>query len=677
MKALIQKDLRENLKAGLLGLLIYSLLALAVCLSTIASLTHLIDGNNGAVYSDVLQPLLSNDFLTESAFFCAIFGAVLGWMQSRNEAHRDLWAFLIHRPVTRTEIFRGKMTAGLCLYAMGAGLPMAVLLAVVRWPGHVAAPFEWAMVLPLAAVFLSGVACYFGGWLTGLRQARWYASRGFGLVLAVLCPVCVLNVAEFWQTLALTAVAVVILATAVWGAYQSGGYYRGQPAGGRLALIVAMAAGSGGVVFAGAGLLFAAVLNPWSSFSYSSSNYRMTQDGSLYKTTITNGVVKEIVDLDGHPLLDPKTGQKMEWQEFQKHVAAGAAASTELRYREYQNNGNSFCNQGRFFELWSTAEKALWYLDRHGDLRGYNAQTRKYAGSLNPPGSRGALGREPFLQLSDPGNYYGSDDLKLMATAKGVYQADFKARALKPVFSLTNDDEICGFCGDPGGPILNGNQMKFILLTTKSAVRLLDSEGGTILGVPYQPGYVEYPQVGVFFLQATNGSTANFAVWFYPDAQMNLKSGWKMPHHVLWLGPGQTVARSADLPYLHPQTSISWPTPLLQALLPPPAHLASDHNIYSPWSALCFALAIISAGVAWVLARRHNASIMAGIGWTLFVFLLGVAGLLTLLCAQEWAAREPCPNCKKLRAVDRELCEHCQAPFPPPEKNGTEIFAPL
>jgi hypothetical protein len=299
---------------------------------------------------------------------------------------------------------------------------------------------------------------------------------------------------------------------------------------------------------------------------------------------------------------------------------------------------------------------------------------------LNPPGSRSALGREPFLQQSDPGNYFMSADLRLIATAKGVYQADFKARALKPVFSLTNDEEICGFCGYQGGPMPYGNEggpPKSILLTTKSAVRLLDSQGGTILDLPYQPGYVEYPQVGVFFLRATNGSTANFAVWFYPDIPMNQKSGWKMPQHVLWLGPGQTVARSADLPASHTQMVDPWPQKLVATLLPPAAHLASDHNIYSPWNALCFALALISAGVAWVLARRHNASIMAGIGWTLFVFLLGVAGLLTLLSAQEWAAREPCPNFNKLRAVDRELCEHCQAPFAPPEKNGTEIFAPL
>ena len=39
--------------------------------------------------------------------------------------------------------------------------------------------------------------------------------------------------------------------------------------------------------------------------------------------------------------------------------------------------------------------------------------------------------------------------------------------------------------------------------------------------------------------------------------------------------------------------------------------------------------------------------------------------------------RESCPCCKKLRVVDREKCPHCGADFAPPEKNGTEIFAPL
>jgi ribosomal protein L37AE/L43A len=47
------------------------------------------------------------------------------------------------------------------------------------------------------------------------------------------------------------------------------------------------------------------------------------------------------------------------------------------------------------------------------------------------------------------------------------------------------------------------------------------------------------------------------------------------------------------------------------------------------------------------------------------------------LSVQEWPALESCPNCKKLRVVDREHCEHCGADFAPPEKNGTEVFESL
>ena len=673
MKALIQKELRENQKAALLGLLIFSVLVLATYLSSIATLARLLDGN-GTVDVSVLQPLLSSSLLAEAAFFCGIFGAVLGWLQSRNEAHRDLWAFLIHRPVTRTEIFWGKTIAGLCLYAGGAGLPVAILVAVARTPGHVAAPFEWAMALPLAAIFLTGVPWYFAGLLTGLRQARWYASRGFGLVLALLGSVCVFNLAEFWQALILIAVAAMILATAVWGAYQSGGYYRGQPVSGRLALIVAMTAGCGGALFAGAGLLFNLVLNPWSNPSYVSSNYQMTPDGSIYKVTmrVNPQVSFEIVDLDGNPLLDPKTGQKMTLEEFRKRYVGGG---TIVAGREYQGN---FLNQERFFNLWSTTDKALWYLDRHGSLNGYGARTRRYAGSLNPQGNPGGSRIEPFLRREDSGNYFMSPDRRLIATARVLYQVDFKARALQPVFSVTNEDEICGFWGFVGSMYVGdvNDQTRSLFLATKSAVRLLDPEGRSVFAVPH-PGSVEYPQVQVWFLRPTNGGTANFAVWFWPDNEMNANSGWKMPIHVVWIGSGQTVARSADLPFLRMSEIRSWPDELAETLLPPPAHLQFDKNIYSPWNAVSCALALISAGIAWWLARRHNASIVAGLGWTLFVFLLGIAGLLTLLCVQEWPAREPCPNCKKLRAVDRELCEHCQSPFSPPAKNGTEIFAPL
>jgi predicted amidophosphoribosyltransferase len=60
-----------------------------------------------------------------------------------------------------------------------------------------------------------------------------------------------------------------------------------------------------------------------------------------------------------------------------------------------------------------------------------------------------------------------------------------------------------------------------------------------------------------------------------------------------------------------------------------------------------------------------------------FILVAGLPGLMAFGCVQEWPARVTCPHCQKRRVVDHETCEHCGAPFPPAEKNGTEIFEAL
>lgn len=99
-----------------------------------------------------------------------------------------------------------------------------------------------------------------------------------------------------------------------------------------------------------------------------------------------------------------------------------------------------------------------------------------------------------------------------------------------------------------------------------------------------------------------------------------------------------------------------------------------------PWKLVLISLAV--AAVVWVplglwLAWRHNFDIRAQLGWAVFHLLCGLPGFLAFVSVQEWPERTPCSNCEKLRSIDREKCEHCGADFAPPEKNGTEIFAPL
>ncbi len=184
MKALIDKELRENLKLAVPVFLVLSVICWFAAW----------DGGGNA--------LLGANSLRIFSLGCAGFGAALGWLQIHHERPRDLWAFLVHRPITRTQIFFAKMIVGLLLYFLAIGLPVLGYLVWVSIPGHLSAPFEWGVALPAIGLALVGPLWYFAAMLTSLREARWYASRGMGLAAALPVQALVLKLpglSLFWQ----------------------------------------------------------------------------------------------------------------------------------------------------------------------------------------------------------------------------------------------------------------------------------------------------------------------------------------------------------------------------------------------------------------------------------------------------------------------------------------------
>src|ERR1039458_5530112 len=141
-------------------------------------------------------------------------------------------------------------------------------------------------------------------------------------------------------------------------------------------------------------------------------------------------------------------------------------------------------------------------------------------------------------------------------------------------------------------------------------------------------------------LQPGKTATNRYAVWFEPDYEMNWKSGWKMPTHIQWIGSDEAVTMSLTLPTLHQKTEDSWTDKLVTALVPLPLHVELNKSIYGPWNLFSFALALLCAAIGATMSRRYNFATSAVIGWVLFIFLLGIAGLLTFFCVQEWPARE-------------------------------------
>ncbi len=637
MKKIMLKELREQMKVALLGLAIFIF---------ILRMDYTKYGNLLKYPNWAGTPLM--DVAGFAAFFCAIFGTVLGWLQIHAEKQRDLQAFLLHRPLTRTAILLGKIAAGLCLYALGAGLPLLGFIAVVVTPGRVAAPFEWPMVLPLAAIFLLGLVYYFAGMLTGVRQARWFGSRGFGLGLAIIATVGVF-LSEFWQALLVLSITGGILTLATWGSFQLGGYYRHQPLPAKLALTSACVAAGVLLVLAAIGIF--QVLAP-EFRSFSNDEYAFTKDGAVCKVIHpSTGGEPQIMDLNGQPL-------RINYGELLQHRWRAATFFGEQGERRRSHYSSS----DRFFTFWGRADKTMWYLTHDGRLVSYDIATRRQTGAL-------AQSANTFFP---PLVHSGMDSEAvhpqgILASSNSLYHVDLEHRSLKPIWSVGNDDRIESY---GSGDYWNKFESLRTLVVTRKSVQMLELNGYAEWSIPNQASNSGYSEITVLFLQPTN----RFAVIFQ-------KAGWVLPSRVAWVTAGEGITKSMELPELPPSVGEDFILNLIGLLMPPSLSAKLPFwrvlGVHSwPWNPWCMIPAGLCAIVGWCLGRRYSFPIKAQIGWFVFIMLFNLPGLLAFLSVQEWPARETCPRCQKLRAVDREQCPHCGADFAPPEKNGTEIFEP-
>jgi hypothetical protein len=662
MRTLVWKEVRENVKLAALGGVIHTLLLVGQYRSYVAS------------PNDISQPLATPDLLWTTIWFCGIFGAVLGWLQIHNERRPDLWAFLLHRPLTRTQVFLAKTLAGLGIYTAVVALPLLGFIIWALWPGHVAAPFELRMLRPLAATLLSGTAFYFAGMLTGLRQARWYGSRALSLGMALIVCVLMNMRPVWWQGFLVILVGVPILGLAAWGAFQTHGNYHRQPVWGKASLTFATMLGC--MIVALVAAILVSNLFPGIDRPDARSNYVMTPEGVVCKVTDGPGDKSEITDLKGKPLLDEKTRQAVALADFNRRMHQSSALPLDPEEKPP-------------LELWvradlspafawqKTADTRWFYWQRYGRLVGYDILTRRCIGSLGPNGFA--------KDLVGDGSHFGDStkfgDRELASTETTLYRLDLERRTIKPVFTTTTSDPL-QFSQEIKFEV-DATNRQYIAVVTKQQIHLLSRDGQPIWKVSYDPQNRAYRQADIHFLD----KPGQYALWMAPNYWDNVRANWKLPTHVIWLARDQGILKTADLPALPHPPSAPGPRETLCCAVTPPLILSAlpylnlgtdppgiPHELLMlNWAG---ALVICLPVGVW-LGRRYRLPLAAQLGWAVFVLLFGVPGLLAFLSVQEWPARVACSACKRPRLVDRPQCEHCGADFPPPEKTGTEIFAPL
>ncbi len=150
MKAIIWKELKENLKWAMLA-------ALGLGLAYAYVLSQVFGHYQG------YNPYQAQGLPMPTDITAPIVGLLLGLMQIIPELRRDQWAFLMHRPVPRATIFWGKVSAGLLLFLLAMGLPFLGAVLWLATPGRMAAPFDWRLALSGTVDILTGIVFYFAG----------------------------------------------------------------------------------------------------------------------------------------------------------------------------------------------------------------------------------------------------------------------------------------------------------------------------------------------------------------------------------------------------------------------------------------------------------------------------------------------------------------------------------
>lgn len=669
-KAAVWKELRANLKWGaviLLGML-------AVLLYRTRFFSIPLPGEAGYI-NRIIDTLES-----VAAFGAVLAGLLIGTAQAIVENRGDKWGFLAHRPANLTTLFWSKVTAGMLLCVLSAGIPVGVGLAWLAGPGNLPVPFDWRIALPLIANLLSGLVCYFAAFLTGMRQARWYASRALGLAAAFGCVALQVAVAtSFWQAAAIIAGGLVAGATAAWSTFIAGGQYAPQPRIGRVA--------TGFVI--GLGMFLVGYLLLMFSFwtfkvpelfaGSAGTTYAVTGEGVVARVTTGPGRTVAVTDLSGQPLVQEQDGTA-----GQPRLGAGVLTTRlSLRPAETPLLQSMAKLYTTVFGMGYGVPVTWHYVHRLGLIAVFDNQSRQHLGWMGPDGfSQGEAMPRPFAQRLIRVSY-GVGQLLVFEDA--VYSMDAERRSIVKIFEPQSPEKILDAgSSQAGASTLErlGERANFDVIATTRRVIVLLRDGTRLLELPQDPDKVRaYSSLQVS--RAMRAPQVPTFLWYQNGSG---RESWISENNSTG-----AIVNSWTLPPTTPALDEAFPRTFISSALSPPIGLAAlevaarmnaeESSGSAPDTTLRMIISTLSAFVAAVAAFLHGRSYAFTPGrlaaWVGVALLFGLPGYFLMLALIEWPAREACSACSRKRVVTRQRCEHCDEPFAVPPKDGTEIFDPL
>jgi hypothetical protein len=666
--ALIRKDLRQYGLLALLGLLVVG--------GFLVDSVHFVPYFRGRVLDYTNFPLnhASASLLTAMVF--PLIAATLGFAQFFFETKPDLWAFFVHRPVSRGTLFGGKVAAGLIMFLTVTVIPYTLAVLWQSDPAHIPAPFDWSLALPGYLDILTALSFYFAAIVVARREARWFGSRIFPLGFPILAAVLVFGTSQLSIALVTSLVAVALTGHAARSVFVAGGFYSPQRAPARFSLGLMVV--SGLCLLGGTIVAFIAITLFYEP-EYSFRGYRISDNGTLLILEEGRSSGKSFQtcrDLEGNWINLAQDGS------FAQTAGISGFNFADPRFHGYRSPDEAYVLLGVIHS------DAYFFDTHHNRILVYSTVPHAFLGSL------GADGFFPGKLI--PGRAFGP--LSLTYYERGNRRPDFIAGNAVYRLSQSEIPAVETIYTAPPGETLFGafrlpsfkEQSERIVVATSDRVVILGLDGTAILDVPL--ACVR----GALLQVARLAGPDRYTFWYDPRASDIPRAG---NYEFVTADAATKEISRRTAPDIGSNTDYPEPPALLSFItLAPPAAAAAGIALesldfyltgrpYDPFTgrqrrenlriveylALGVVLGVIGT---FLLARRHNFSRSRTIAWCLLAVGLGIPAMLLFPFLLDLPARPPCPACKKARSVAADFCPHCGKPFPAPQPTGTEIFEP-
>ena len=234
----------------------------------------------------------------------------------------------------------------------------------------------------------------------------------------------------------------------------------------------------------------------------------------------------------------------------------------------------------------------------------------------------------------------------------------------------------------------------FVAVAVDNRLNILSGNGKEVFTTDLVHDPQQYPNVSVVALEEGK----RFFVWQSPSSRTQYVQRAQAPQFIVEYDVDGNELTRHELPPISRERTASWFEPATAVVMPVGVFtILATHALLSPWfdssgastfftglddqginlityCVLIFLSGVVCAVVTIMICGQfafHRRRLYA---WTIFVFLVGPWGLLLLWALLDWPARERCPACGRKRVVTDDQCQHCQAAFPAPVLDGTEIF---